>query len=61
MGERKMSEQEIADFVAALDAISSDDPEAAHGDADDILLQCVPPEVRDAWLRLNEGTVFWYS
>jgi len=26
MGERKMSEQEIADFVAALDAISSDDP-----------------------------------
>jgi hypothetical protein len=38
--------------VERLDAISGDDPEHAHGAADDVLLACVPVEVREAYERL---------
>jgi len=62
-----MSEQRsTASAVAALDAMgnygkSGNDPETVHMEADRILLQCVPPEVQDAWLRLFDRCGFWYA
>lgn len=43
----------VARAVAALDAIDGEDPEIAHGEADGILLEFVPAEVRDALGRLH--------
>lgn len=45
--------------VMALDAIDADDPEGAHGCADEILLALVEPEVRDAYRRLVERSAWW--
>ena len=55
--------------VAALDAIYPGedvayyaDNEAAHGDADDVLLQAVPADVRQAWERVRDRVGgFWYA
>ena len=49
--------------VEALDAITAGDPEASHGRADDVLLLCVPAEVREAYDRLveREGGRWWYA
>lgn len=45
--------------VAALDAMSVADPEAAHGEADEILLKLVPDEVREAYQRLVARAPWW--
>lgn len=45
--------------VAALDAIDGADGEVAHGEADDILLELVPVEVREARVRLVKRARFW--
>jgi len=45
--------------VAALDAVSAADPEAAHKQADQILVAFVPREVRDAYDRLVDRCVWW--
>jgi len=47
------------DAVAALDALSGDDPDSAHGAADTILLTVVPDEVRAAYERLQDRCVWW--
>lgn len=50
-----------AEIVAALDALDGHDEEAAHGMADHLLLQAVPPEVAEAWERARERIGFWYA
>lgn len=48
-----------AEVVAALDAMQSDDPEIAHGDADALLLSALPDEVRAAYERLAGRCRWW--
>ena len=50
-----------AEIVAALDALDDHDEEAAHGAADGLLLEAVPPEVREAWERARNRIGFWYA
>jgi hypothetical protein len=45
--------------VEALDAIDAGDPEAAHSEADAILLAYVPDDIRDAYDRLVARAHFW--
>lgn len=51
-----------ADAVAELDAM--DPPQEGsdwvyHSDADEILLALVPPEVADAYQRLQDRCLYW--
>lgn len=56
----KVSEAaDVADTVAALDAIGGGDPESAHGRADDVILAAVPREVRDAYQRVIDRQDWW--
>lgn len=54
-----MDSQQVAALVAQFDAISGDDPEAAHGRADDLLLTAVPDEVRTAYTRVADRCSWW--
>jgi len=45
--------------VAKLDALSGDDPDGAHCEADDVLLALVPTEVADAYQRVMERCPWW--
>lgn len=47
------------EIVARIDAISGDDPERAHSEMDDILLEPVEPEVRAAVVRLHGRCRWW--
>jgi hypothetical protein len=52
-------EATIREAVAALDALDGTDPEGAHGGADDILLKVVPPEVAEAYSRVQSRCRWW--
>jgi hypothetical protein len=58
-----MRRQEVEKLVAELDAIyqpgGTNDPEEAHGAADDVLLRAVPAEVAEAYRRLVERCEWW--
>lgn len=54
-----MMRKKDADAVEALDAISGTDPEKHHGEADDVLLEVVHPEVRAAYERLMDRAGWW--
>lgn len=45
--------------IAALDALINYDPEAAHGQADKILLSVVSEEVAAAYARVVERSNWW--
>ncbi|HVJ71631.1 MAG TPA: hypothetical protein VM531_09025 [Sphingomicrobium sp.] len=45
--------------VKRLDALTGGDPEAAHGAADEILLETVPEEVKKAYDRLVARCGWW--
>lgn len=47
--------------VAELDALTTGDPESAHGEADGVLLRFVPSEVREAWQRAHDRIGFWFA
>ena len=49
--------------IEALDAIRPGDPEHSHIEADEVLLRCVPVEVREAYDRLveREGGRWWFA
>lgn len=53
--------------VAALDALTGEDPESDHNAADWVLLRMVPPEVREAYERLagsrgdGTGRASWWA
>jgi hypothetical protein len=49
----------FGNYSAALDAISGDDPEAAHALADEVLLAAVPREVAEAYERLQGRAAWW--
>jgi hypothetical protein len=52
------------DAVMPLDSMGTGDPEAAHGRADDILLEVLDvlaPDVSAAWRRCRDRVGFWYS
>ena len=51
----------VADIVNAIDSIDVADPEQAHSEAEDILLSCVPPPVREAYARLVQRAPWWGS
>lgn len=57
--QRPATDEDITAWVAALDALSGDDPEHAHGEADRVLLQAVPPEVRAAYERVTSRCSWW--
>lgn len=48
-----------AHVVDQLDALDADDPEAAHGKADELLLSLVPAEVADAYRRVVKRADWW--
>ena len=57
-----MNEAEIKKLIEALDAIDGDDPESAHDEADKILQEAVPAEVREAYKRVEARSGgFWYA
>lgn len=37
------------------------DSEGSHYEADEILLECVDPEIKQAWLDVKNRVGFWYS
>lgn len=45
--------------VAALDALTGDDPEEDHGKADDILKSQIPLAVLAAYVRLEQRARWW--
>lgn len=49
----------VADAIARLDALPTDDPEVAHSAADDILLAVVPDEVRLAYEGVVARSSWW--
>lgn len=56
----------IAEAVARLDALTGVDPQGDHNEADDILLDFVPPEIRTAYERLagtgnGDGRAAWWA
>lgn len=49
----------VSEAVAALDAVSGDDPEHAHAEADDIIEAMLPDEVREAYRRVGARCRWW--
>ena len=61
-GWHSVTPEAVRAAVAELEAIPDDDPEKAHGSADDVLLKVVPVEVLAAFEALRERTRgFWYA
>ena len=52
-----MKAQEAVEKLDAL--IGTEDGEAAHAKADEILLEYVPQSVREAYERVQDSTGFW--
>ena len=50
-----------AEAVAKLDQMTGEYPGMAHSAADEILLACVPEDVRAAYERLVERTRWWIT
>lgn len=66
MGRRTVSGHKLSPLhptkrqvIAELDAISGDDPEEAHSQADAALLAYVNPEVREAYDRVVARYPWW--
>jgi hypothetical protein len=47
--------------IRILDSLTDDDPEEAHGRADDIAVAMLPPRVAKAWVEASERCGFWYA
>ncbi len=54
-----MSEITPEEAVARLDAIGNGDPEGAHSEAEDVLLELAPREVQEAFIRVMERQPWW--
>lgn len=57
----EVTEDQIKEAVTKLEAMTGNDPESDHGDADVILEALMPPEVREALVRLKERCYFWVT
>ena len=49
----------IKEAVNLLNAIRGNEPESDHSRADDILLECVHPEIRKAYEKLVDRAKWW--
>ena len=47
------------EIVASLDALGTGDSEAAHSEADELLLEAVPTEVAQAYQRVIDRQAWW--
>lgn len=56
-----MTKTQIDKAVADLESIPIGDNEAVHVRADEILLACVPEEVRRTYKKIQEDITFWYA
>lgn len=57
---KRMNEAEMKKLIEALDAINGYDSEMAHDEADKILQEAVPAEVREAYRRVEARSGgFW--
>jgi hypothetical protein len=54
-----MDEEQVRKAVEKLDAIPGNDPEFAHGEADETLLELVPEVVREAYNRVVGRCSWW--
>jgi|GEM_PF-3691448 len=51
----------VLDAVERLDALTGDAPEEEHSEADEILLEFVPDEVKAAYLAAKARVGFWFA
>jgi hypothetical protein len=56
---RQLTDRERTAIVK-LDKLSGQDPETDHGEADDILLELVHPDVKAAYERLAKSRAIWW-
>ncbi len=49
----------LYETIALIDALDAGDPERAHGLADDLILNYVETELRDAYNRLVDRCAWW--
>lgn len=54
-----MSMAEGDALIAQIDGLDISDPEAAHGEADRLILDALPEEVRQAYVRLANRCSWW--
>lgn len=47
------------DLIRKLDALDGADPESAHCSADDLILDWLPEEVRQAYVRVAARCRWW--
>jgi hypothetical protein len=55
----KLSTVAAVERLARIERMLASDPEAAHSDADAVLLACVPVAVRDAYQRVVDACSWW--
>lgn len=55
-----MTQEQIDEAVRKLDAMTGDDPEREHGEADAIIEAFLPEELRNAYRRLQERAGGWW-
>lgn len=55
----KLTKLAAVERLNRIAAVSSGDPEAAHGAADEVLLAMVPAEVRQAYQRVVDACAWW--
>ena len=56
-----MSMREQDELIRRLDALDGSDPEVAHGDADRLIEEALPEEVRQAYVRVQRRCRWWGS
>ena len=54
-----MSMREQDELIRQLDALDGSDPESAHSAADDMILDALPEEVRQAYQRVPRRCDWW--
>lgn len=55
----KKTWEEIDKAVAELNNLDASDPERAHSKADELLIGFLPPDIADAYMRLQERCQWW--
>ena len=55
-----ITDAQIAEAIARIDALDGDDPEDDHAAADEALWSLVPPEVNEALIRAMKRADGWW-
>lgn len=56
-----MNKKERMKKIEELDSLGSGDNESDHVNAESILLECVHPDIREAYTRARKRIGFWYA